>query len=217
MPRFTVPPYLLRTRLRFSVCALPSAAAGRRRALAHRVGNNPLPFMACSKNGCTAVTESDSPPPPPPKGGQRPAVPPRVAPAPQANGSKVPPAAPQAGKQPSPASTPIPQAKAPQTPSAQPSTTAVQANRSTGTEAASGRRGCREDRLECAQATAGQRRPPRHRLFRHQCRVLRPLLRLFGPRAPTAKLRAAPRRLRRQPQRLRKARANRIRLFPNGR
>ena len=59
--------------------------------------------------------------------------------------------------------------------------------------------------------------PPRHRLFHHQCRVLRPLLRLFGPRAPTAKLRAAPRRLRRQEQRLRKARANRIRLFPNGR
>ena len=66
------------------------------------------------------MTESDSPPPPPPKGGQRPAVRPRVAPAPQANGSKAPPAAPQAGKQPSPASTPIPQAKAPQTPSAQP-------------------------------------------------------------------------------------------------
>ena len=32
-----------------------------------------------------------------------------------------------------------------------------QANRSTGTEAASRRRGCREDRLECVQAAAGQR------------------------------------------------------------
>jgi hypothetical protein len=32
-----------------------------------------------------------------------------------------------------------------------------QANRSTGTEAASRRRGCREDRHECAQAAAGQR------------------------------------------------------------
>ncbi len=32
-----------------------------------------------------------------------------------------------------------------------------EANRSTGTEAASGRRGCREDRLECAKAAAGRR------------------------------------------------------------
>ena len=92
-----------------------------------------------------------------------------------------------------------------------------QANRSTGTEAASCRRGCREDRARVRPSRSRSTGPPRHRLFRHQCRVLRPLLRLFGPRAPTAKLRAAPRRLRRQAQRLRKARANRIRLFPNGR